>query len=207
MITVILHEAGHSIMALLCGVKVEEFGIGFGRPYIAKKLFGIEFRLSPWLLGGYTKFKGEKTKEPDGFLAQRYSKKVAILLSGVFINFVLAFVCYLINYGSIKIGLWFDIHLLYSIFAKHFTLFYRISEVLPDIKINYLSYLGIINLTCGIINLIPFPSLDGACIWIYSLERFFKFENFVKFFTYMLKIGFSILMVLQAWLIYYWLLI
>ena len=191
-------------MALLCGVKVTAFGIGFGRPYLKLKLFGIEFRLSPWLLGGYTAMKGENTKEPDGFLGQPYYKKVLILLSGVFMNFVLAIICYQINYGSIQIGLWYDIHLTYMMFAEEFRILYAIPMVLPVLKVNFLFYLSLINLMCGVFNLIPFPALDGGWLWIYPLERFFKkFKNFVKFITWLSWSGFAFLMVLQLWLLYY----
>jgi len=205
MIATSVHELGHCLMAIFCGVKVKALGIGFGRPYLKLKLFGIEFRLSPWLLGGFTKLKGEKTKESAGLLVQSYFKKVLIALAGVFMNLMLILLCYQINYGSIQVGLWYDIHLIYAIFTKTFTILYEIPFNIPVMKINFLCYLSLINLICLIFNLIPFPPLDGSWLWMFSLERFFKkFKNYIKFITWIERIGFSILMVFQVWLVYYW---
>ena len=72
-LAILVHEAGHMITALLCGVKVEAFSIGFGKPIWHKIIKGIDFRITPLLLGGYTKLKGEENKDPDGFLYITYS--------------------------------------------------------------------------------------------------------------------------------------
>ena len=169
LISIILHEAGHMISALLCGVKVNAFSIGFGKPYLHKKIWGIDFRLTPFLLGGYTALAGEYDKYNRGFLAQPYRKKVIILLSGVLTNFLIAFVCYLINYGSIKIGLNIDFALMKSVFTKNFTEIFLLLEMFkPNL---FLLQLSLISFFCGIFNLIPFPSLDGGFLWLVFLEK------------------------------------
>lgn len=206
MITVLVHEAGHTIAARLCGVKVEAFGIGFGKPYIHKKFFGIDFRLSPWLLGGYTAMAGEYDKTPNGFMAQPYHKKVIILSSGVIMNLILAFICYWINYKSFIFGVYIDYMLLKTMFVKNnlSVLLNIFNAINPNI---FLLQLSMLNLFCAIFNLIPFPALDGSLFWIFGMENCFTRKNFVKFVKYITYIGFTILMIAQLTLLAYWYLI
>ena len=92
--TIIAHELGHLVMALFCKVKVEVFSIGFFKPYLHKMWKGIDWRITPWLIGGYCKITGETTTESNGLLYQPYYKKCLILLAGVFVNLMIAFICY-----------------------------------------------------------------------------------------------------------------
>ena len=48
-----IHEFGHFIVALWCGLKVERFSIGFGPAIVKKTWRGVEYRLSWIPLGGY----------------------------------------------------------------------------------------------------------------------------------------------------------
>ncbi len=92
---VVVHEFGHFIMARRGGVEVEEFGIGF--PPRAKVLTvknGTEYTLN-WLpLGGFVKLKGENDsdKSPGSFGAAQLSTKIKIMLAGVAMNLLAAFV-------------------------------------------------------------------------------------------------------------------
>lgn len=57
---VFIHEFGHFIVARLCGVKVEQFSIGFGKKLFAfkdKKNTEWKFCLLPF--GGYVKMYGD----------------------------------------------------------------------------------------------------------------------------------------------------
>ena len=60
---IFVHELGHFVVAKLCGVKVEQFSIGFG-PAIFKKQIGetlYAVRLLPF--GGAVMMKGESGEE------------------------------------------------------------------------------------------------------------------------------------------------
>lgn len=91
---VIVHEFGHFVAARKSGVDVEEFGIGF--PPKAKTIAhknGTEYTLN-WLpLGGFVRLKGEhdSADEAGTFGAARLRDKVKIMLAGVFMNLVTAF--------------------------------------------------------------------------------------------------------------------
>ncbi len=92
---VVVHEFGHFIMARRGGVEVEEFGIGF--PPRAKVIAiknKTEYTLN-WLpLGGFVKLKGENDadKSPGSFGAAPLGTKVKIMLAGVAMNLVTAFI-------------------------------------------------------------------------------------------------------------------
>lgn len=92
---VVVHEFGHYLAARRGGVEVEEFGIGFPPRAWAKKLTnGTEFSLN-WLpLGGFVKLKGEhdSAQTKGSFGAASLAVKVQIMLAGVVMNLLTAFV-------------------------------------------------------------------------------------------------------------------
>jgi regulator of sigma E protease len=58
-VVVFVHELGHFLAARLVGIKVEAFSIGWGRPFLKKKIGQVEYRLGMFPLGGYCKMRGE----------------------------------------------------------------------------------------------------------------------------------------------------
>ena len=51
-----IHEFGHFWVARRCGVRVEQFSIGFGAPLVTwTDKLGTEFRLAVLPLGGFVK--------------------------------------------------------------------------------------------------------------------------------------------------------
>lgn len=92
---VLVHEWGHYIMAKRNGVEVEEFGLFFPpRAKVLTKRNGTEYTLN-WLpLGGFVKMKGENDADdrPGAFGAATTWAKTKIMLAGVVMNLVAAFV-------------------------------------------------------------------------------------------------------------------
>jgi regulator of sigma E protease len=92
---VVVHEFGHFIVAKKNGVDVEEFGVGF--PPKAKTLAvkdGTEYTLN-WLpLGGFVRLKGENDSDtrPGTYGASSLKTKVKIMLAGVTMNLITAFI-------------------------------------------------------------------------------------------------------------------
>ncbi|MDP2860501.1 MAG: M50 family metallopeptidase [bacterium] len=63
---VLTHEAGHLLLALKCGAKVEEFALGlpFTKPLWSRNTpSGIKISLYPVLFGGFVKLYGEEEEE------------------------------------------------------------------------------------------------------------------------------------------------
>jgi regulator of sigma E protease len=95
---VVIHEFGHFVVARRVGVKVHEFGIGFppraATYYTDKK--GTAWTLN-WLpIGGFVRMEGEEgeSDDPHSFVRQRLPTRLAILLAGVAMNILLAFVIF-----------------------------------------------------------------------------------------------------------------
>jgi regulator of sigma E protease len=92
---VVLHELGHFLVARRNGVEVEEFGIGFPpRAKVLAKKKGTVYTLN-WLpLGGFVKLKGEHDAdtEPGTFGAASLWAKIKIMVAGVVVNALTAFV-------------------------------------------------------------------------------------------------------------------
>jgi regulator of sigma E protease len=102
-IVIIIHEAGHFIIAKASGITVEAFSVGWG-----KKLFGVqrgetEYRLSLIPLGGYCKMKGEEQllkawenkentipKEEGSFFKASPWKRIAVVVAGPTANLLFA---------------------------------------------------------------------------------------------------------------------
>lgn len=94
---VIIHEFGHFIVARLCKIEVEEFGIGLPTPG-AITLFtwqGTRFTLN-WLpLGGFVRPKGENDPNvPGGLAAANPWKRFAVLAAGPLMNLLTAVLVY-----------------------------------------------------------------------------------------------------------------
>lgn len=94
---VVVHEFGHFMVARRNGVTVEEFGIGFPPTAWSRKLkSGMLFSLN-WLpLGGFVRLKGEHDadKEKGSYGRASLSVKTRIMLAGVVMNLLAAFVIF-----------------------------------------------------------------------------------------------------------------
>jgi regulator of sigma E protease len=107
-VLVVLHEYGHFIVARLNGVRVTDFALGMG-PTLAKwtsPRSGTIYRLNAFPIGGYCQMKGEDGQsteaeqqrsfrngteyDADNFQAKSPLQRLAIVLAGPIMNFVLA---------------------------------------------------------------------------------------------------------------------
>ena len=103
---VIIHEFGHFIVARLCKIEVEEFGIGLPTPG-ALTLFtwqGTRFTLN-WLpLGGFVRPKGENDPNvPGGLAAASPWARLAVLFAGPLMNLLTAVIIYSIIFTRVGV--------------------------------------------------------------------------------------------------------
>lgn len=97
---VVAHEWGHFIAARRSGVDVEEFGIGFPPQIWTKKIktgkskFLFSINLLP--IGGFVRLKGENDSDtqPGSFGAASLGVKTKIMLAGVAMNLIIAFLLF-----------------------------------------------------------------------------------------------------------------
>lgn len=99
---VVLHELGHFVAARLAGVRVHEFGIGFPpRALILRRGTETLYTLN-WLpIGGFVRLEGEDgdSEDPRSFVRQPLRTRLLILVAGVAMNFLLAWVIFSVIAG------------------------------------------------------------------------------------------------------------
>jgi regulator of sigma E protease len=89
---IIVHELGHMLTAKALGVRVPEFGVGFGPPLFKKKLGKTVYSFRIILLGGFARMAGMNDGErgPDTFPAKPPWRRALIILAGPFANILAA---------------------------------------------------------------------------------------------------------------------
>jgi len=105
LIIVIVHEWGHFKAARMFGIRVDEFGFGFPPKIWGKKVGDTEYTVNWIPLGGFVKIFGESREgegEPDSFVSKPIWQRMVVIMGGVFMNWVLAFVL-------LTIGFWYGL--------------------------------------------------------------------------------------------------
>lgn len=168
-ITIVLHEIAHMIAASLVGCGVEIVSLGFGKPVLwSKEIKGIKFQITPWILGGYCKLKGEDKayNGVDGLFNLTYSRKVFVVIAGCWINIFLGAIVGYINF------LYFN-NLALFFFAQ-------------------------LSILLGITNLLPIPALDGCYPVLFTLEKFFSREKAFKIINKIVGVCFILIIILNV---------
>lgn len=99
-VLIFVHEFGHFIVGKLCGVHIYEFALGMGPKVLGFKRNNdpTEYNLRALPIGGYCSLAGEEGEDDtnlpkDKFMCNKSKlKRVAILVAGVTMNFITAFV-------------------------------------------------------------------------------------------------------------------
>jgi regulator of sigma E protease len=91
---IVIHELGHMLTAKALGVRVPEFGIGFGPPLIKKKIGKTVYSFRIILLGGFAKMAGmgDGAEGPDTYYAKPAWRRALIILAGPVANMLAAVV-------------------------------------------------------------------------------------------------------------------
>ncbi len=97
-IAVMVHEAGHFVLARLSGIRVEKFSIGFGRALMSFKRGGTEYIIAPIPMGGYVKMAGDNpaeiTGKPDEFYSISPWRRIPTVVAGPGANILGAFLIF-----------------------------------------------------------------------------------------------------------------
>ncbi|MBR5134909.1 MAG: RIP metalloprotease RseP [Clostridia bacterium] len=101
-IIIFVHEFGHFIVAKACGIRVNEFAIGMGPKLFSfgKKETVYSLRLFP--IGGFCAMEGEDdaSDDPKAFGNKNVWKRIAVVVAGVAMNFLLGFLVLLVAIGA-----------------------------------------------------------------------------------------------------------
>ncbi len=105
---IFFHEMGHFLAAILQGIYVDGFSIGFGPSIIQKRYKDITYSLRAFPLGGFVSFPDEEInnidpKDPNLLKNRPVIQKVIVISAGVFANLILAYTILIINVATIGI--------------------------------------------------------------------------------------------------------
>ena len=91
---IVIHELGHMLTAKALGVRVPEFGIGFGPPLIKKRIGKTVYSFRIILLGGFAKMAGmgDGAEGPDTYYAKAAWRRALIIFAGPVANMLAAVV-------------------------------------------------------------------------------------------------------------------
>lgn len=164
---ILIHECGHFIACKLFDIATPVFSIGFGPRIIGIRIGGTLFQIAAFPFGGYVSIT---TQQLD---AQPYAVKAFILLAGIVVNIVFAYLIFaffkLRNIDVKKMmeetsanahgGIMGPIGII-SLISYSISLSFN----------HFLLLLGGLSFSIGIFNLLPIPFLDGGQLAAYTLE-------------------------------------
>lgn len=105
-VLILVHEFGHFIVAKKFGIRVDEFGIGFPPKAYGRKYGETEYTIN-WLpIGGFVRIWGEDPTEEHlrgpgserSFVSKPRYQQALVLVAGVTMNVLLAFVLYALSF-------------------------------------------------------------------------------------------------------------
>jgi len=191
-ILVFVHEFGHFIAAKRAGIRVEEFGIGFPPRIFSFKKNNTIYSLNLIPLGGFIK---EDSKD---FNKHSISTRFKVLSAGAIMNILLCVVCLTILsvftypwYQGIFMGIIKTIELISIILIalgqiiKELVLTGKFTgEVLGPVGIAAVTgkfvnagflqtiyFTALLSINLAIINILPFPALDGGRLLFLVIEK------------------------------------
>lgn len=219
---VLIHEAGHFIVARLCKIKVNEFAIGFGPTIWRKQGKQTKYALRLIPLGGFVSMEGEeeRSEQEGSFSKASIPKRIAVVLAGGLVNIVFALITYTILMtimtGSIQIAISSAGNFIFSMVESLRLLFtggvtvdqlmgpVGISEVVAQTSgiAEFIYVMALISMSLGVTNLLPFPPLDGgkAVILLIEAIRRKPLKESVEIRIQML--GFLLLIMLSVYVTY-----
>ncbi len=197
-IVVLVHELGHFLTARRAGVKVYEFSIGF--PFTPKTatLFRhreTEFTLRLLPLGGFVSFSREGDEDARDLFGVSSFNRALILSAGSLFNIGFAFIALVLVFTFGK-----HLSLVQAILSSAETVWSAIGGTVAFLVktlsgngswegiagpvgiaviagkaaaqglMNIAYFIGVLSLSLGIMNLIPFPALDGGQLVMLLIE-------------------------------------
>ncbi len=197
-IVVVVHELGHFIAARKAGVKVYEFSIGF--PFTPRiiTLFRhreTEFTLRLLPLGGFVSFSKDSDDEAIDLFKTSGVNRALILSAGAVFNIGFAFLIFVFVYTfgkhvSVIGALSLSVKTVWSVFVGTVGFIVNIFSGHGSMEglagpvgiaaiagkaaakgiFNLLYFTGMLSLSLGIMNLLPFPALDGGQLFMLLIE-------------------------------------
>lgn len=242
---VLAHELGHFLTARRLKVGVEEFGLGLPPRLIGWTKRGIIYSLNAIPLGGFVKIKGEEgdsRNEPDSFAGRPIWQRLVILVSGVGLNLVAAWLIFIVLF-AVGMPTRNTIYHLQPrpiptavIDGAKATFFYVgwIGQAFGNMAVDVwqgrgigdnlggpvaiaaatgdvvelgwryvLLFTAILSLNLAIINILPFPALDGGRVLFLIIEKIRGRPSRQQTEEWSHRLGFALLMLLAVFITYH----
>jgi len=197
-LVVLVHEFGHFLAARKAGVPVYEFSVGFPfSPRIATiyRHKETEFTLRLLPLGGFVSFSADGDEDAHKLFGASRFARASIMVGGPLFNVVFAFLVFMPAFmgkdgGSLLQAVqssanmvWIVVAGTFSMLGHLFTGQGSIESVSGPVGIavmagqaasggltDMLFFTGVLSLSLGIMNLLPFPGLDGGQLVMVLIE-------------------------------------
>ncbi len=215
-VLILTHEFGHFLAARLTGVRVLEFSLGMGPALFQKQTENTLYSVRALPIGGYCSLQEETKKQEEvelldgmttlesedesldpneSFINKPAWVRFTVLIAGVLMNFILAFI--IIFIASLISGRGFleSFSVTAKTFVEMFGLVFLSIKMLftGEASVNdltgpvgivkivgdfysyglifFLLFTAMISINLGIFNLLPIPALDGGQILFLVLEK------------------------------------
>ena len=187
-----IHEYGHLLAAKLCGIPVKRFSIGFGPKVFEVKRGETSYWLSWIPIGGYVL----PAIEQDDFRELPVWKRITFALGGPIANIIAAFMGLFVLglsqfnltvFGSTLFAateLWTGLQQQIAGLSALLTDVDQLSGIVGIVAVGgaqfgftltgLLTFSVMINLSLGVMNLLPLPPLDGGRILFCVLEKIYR---------------------------------
>ncbi len=105
---IFFHEMGHFLAAILQGIYVDGFSIGFGPSIIQTKYKEVTYSFRAFPLGGFVSFPDEElnnidSKDPNLLKNRPIIQRVIVISAGVIANLILAYTILIFNVATVGI--------------------------------------------------------------------------------------------------------
>ena len=188
---IFIHELGHFLAAIISGIPIARFSIGFGPVLFSRKIKETEYCLSVFPIGGYVLPDG--IEEVTDLYTIPLRKRLFYTLGGPLSNIVFSLMGIIllnlisgnISFYSIIIDPVHQVFLyIYKIICSLGLIFKypdQISGIVGIVTqgsefvglsfIRFVNFGVLISVNLAVFNLLPFPPLDGGSIMIYLFEK------------------------------------
>jgi regulator of sigma E protease len=229
-IVVLVHELGHFLAARRAGVKVYEFSIGFPFSPRIITLFRhreTEFTLRLLPLGGFVSFSREGDEGAADLFGVSLGPRALIMAAGSLFNIVFALLIFIAiftmgKHMSVSDAVAEAAHTLWTVAAGTVDLLMKAlsghgswegltgpvgiaviaGKAAAQGALNLLYFTGMMSLSLGIMNLIPFPALDGGQLLMLAIEAVTRRPLGIKTYQAVNLIGFALFIILTVLVTY-----
>jgi regulator of sigma E protease len=229
-IVVLVHELGHFLAARRAGVPVYEFSIGFPFSPRIITLFRhreTEFTIRLLPLGGFVSFSKDGDEDAADLFGTSLGRRALIMSAGSLFNILFAFIVFIVVFAigkhmPILDAMVISAKTVWSVIAGTFNFIIKAvsghgsweglsgpvgiaamaGSAAAKGVLNLLYFTGMLSLSLGIMNLIPFPALDGGQLVMLCVEAVKRKPLSIKTYQIVNVAGFALFILLTIIITY-----